>query len=140
MYVQSGLKIGKIPLNYENLSMQLLNLLEDLLQANIQSRAEKQNKIIDAFCFCIRIKADSWEECVNQCCQFSRCNVAYYLSSTCLHIECLSDDLCEPIDAFNSNINDETLFLKVRSVGKLRRMFVDLNIMLFICFFFFSIS
>lgn len=56
MYVQSGLKIGKIPLNYENLSMQLLNLLEDLVPANIQSRAEKQNKIIGVFCFVLELK------------------------------------------------------------------------------------
>lgn len=76
---------------------------------------------------------NSWEECVAQCCRFSRCNVAYYLSSTCLHIECLSDELCEPTDTFNNNINEETLYLKVRSIRKLRKTFL-LNIEMFVFF------
>jgi hypothetical protein len=68
--------------------------------------------------FFFRVKVDSWEECTAQCCQFNRCNVAYWISSTCLHIECLSDELCEPVNGANSDINEETLYLKIRSVRK----------------------
>ncbi|CAF0992232.1 unnamed protein product [Rotaria sp. Silwood1] len=63
-----------------------------------------------------KIKVESWTECVAQCCQFNRCNVAYWISSTCLHIECLSDELCKPISIDNDDTNDETLYIKVRSV------------------------
>ncbi|CAF3864394.1 unnamed protein product, partial [Rotaria sp. Silwood2] len=63
-----------------------------------------------------KIKVNSWVECVAQCCLFNRCNVAYWISSTCLHIECLSDELCKPINIVNGDINDDTLYLKVRSV------------------------
>jgi hypothetical protein len=64
---------------------------------------------------------------VTQCCQFDRCNVAYWISSTCLHIECISDELCEPIAGDNSDINDDTLYIKVRSVRKLNKNFLLKN-------------
>lgn len=68
--------------------------------------------------FFLRIKVESWEECVSQCCEFNRCNVAYWISSICVHIECISDDMCQPIGNDNADINDETLYLQVRSVRK----------------------
>lgn len=64
------------------------------------------------------MKANSWYECVAQCCQFNRCNVAYWVSDTCLHVECISDELCQPITGDNNAISDDTLYLAVRSVRK----------------------
>ena len=64
------------------------------------------------------MKVNSWEECVAQCCQFSRCNVAYWISNVCLHIECLSDDLCQPTNVQNNELNEETFYMKIRSVRK----------------------
>ncbi|CAF0943448.1 unnamed protein product [Rotaria sordida] len=63
-----------------------------------------------------KIKVNSWSECVAQCCKFNRCNVAYWISSTCLHIECSSDELCEPMNIDNGDNGDDTLYLRVRSV------------------------
>ncbi|CAF1062140.1 unnamed protein product [Adineta ricciae] len=60
-----------------------------------------------------KIKVNSWEECVNQCCQFNRCNVVYWIASVCVHIECISDEICAPVEA---NLNEETMYLRVRSV------------------------
>ncbi|UJR37839.1 hypothetical protein I4U23_030529 [Adineta vaga] len=83
------------------------NVLKNLIFANVKptggNNAGRYSKI----------KVNSWEECVNQCCQFNRCNVAYWIESVCVHIECISDELCAPIEG---NINDETLYLKVRSI------------------------
>jgi hypothetical protein len=82
------------------------------------SKYKKNSKSKIIFVLCFRIKVDSWNECVAQCCEFNRCNVAYWISSTCFHIECLSDELCEPITGENSDIDDQTFYLKVRSVRK----------------------
>lgn len=64
-----------------------------------------------------RISAANWYECVAKCCEFSRCNVAYWLSSACFHIECTSDELCRPVD-LNDNRADDALYMKIRSVRK----------------------
>ena len=61
---------------------------------------------------------NNWDECVAQCCEFNRCNVAYWISSTCLHIECVSDEFCQPISNDNSEVGDNTLYIQVRSVRK----------------------
>ncbi len=81
-------------------------------------QVRNKNKIISIVFFLLRIKVDNWNECIAQCCQFYRCNVAYWISSTCLHIECSSDELCQPTKGENSDINDETLYLKIRSIRK----------------------
>jgi hypothetical protein len=88
---------------------------------NIPGRKNKSIKktFHGLICF-FRVKVKSWEECVTQCCQFDRCNVAYWISSTCLHVECISDEICQPIPGDNSDINEDTLFLQVRSVRKLK--------------------
>ncbi|CAF0871946.1 unnamed protein product [Adineta steineri] len=63
-----------------------------------------------------KIKVNSWEGCVTQCCEFHRCNIAFWISSVCVHIECVSDELCEPINSDASDINDETFYVKIRSI------------------------
>jgi hypothetical protein len=70
------------------------------------------------FNFFLRAKVNSWEECVTECCQFNRCNVAYWISLTCFHIECVSDELCQPIASDTNDINDDILYIQVRSIRK----------------------
>jgi hypothetical protein len=108
------------------------NQLKELIYTNVKpmggtgagkyskyiQKSNKKKQSPSFFFFFFRVKVDSWDECVTQCCQFNRCNVAYWISSTCFHIECLSDELCQPIKGENSDINDETVYLKIRSVRK----------------------
>jgi len=82
------------------------------------SKYRKKNNSNSCIFLFFRIKVNNWEECVTQCCRFNRCNVAYWISSVCVHIECISDELCQPINGDSIDVNDEIFYLKVRSIRK----------------------
>ncbi|CAF3884978.1 unnamed protein product [Rotaria magnacalcarata] len=84
--------------------------LKDLIHTNVKPAAGQNAGKFS------KIHVNEWDECVAQCCQFSRCNVAYWVSSTCLHIECSSDEMCQPIEMADTHLSDDVFYLRIRSV------------------------
>ncbi|CAM2721049.1 unnamed protein product [Rotaria socialis] len=84
--------------------------LKDLIHTNVKPAAGQNAGKFS------KIHVNGWDECVAQCCQFSRCNVAYWVSSTCFHIECSSDEMCQPIEMVDTHLSDDVFYLRIRSV------------------------
>ncbi|CAF4143094.1 unnamed protein product, partial [Didymodactylos carnosus] len=63
-----------------------------------------------------KVKVTNWNDCISQCCKFQECNVAYWIHHTCLHIKCLSDEMCKPTKIDSDDSDDDILYLQVRYI------------------------
>ena len=56
--------------------------------------------------------------CMEKCCRFGKCDVAYSIDGNCYGIECFSENLCSIEDRVAENTKTEISIIKGLKTGK----------------------